>query len=72
MGKVKYSNDLPAHWYEKGHIGYVLQGEIEIRFDDQTQTYGPGDGILIPDGPEHRHVGKVLSETVTVVFVENA
>ena len=68
---VEYSKDLPAHWCEKGHIGYVLQGQIEIRFDDQTQTYGPGDGVFIPDGPEHRHMGKVLSDTVTMVFVED-
>ena len=69
---VEYSKDLPAHWCEKGHIGYVLDGRIEIRFDDQTQTYQPGDGILIPDGPEHRHMGRVLSDTVTVVFAEDA
>ena len=69
---VEYSKALPAHWCEKGHIGYVLQGQIEIRFDGQTQVYGPGDGVFIPDGPEHRHLGTVLSDTVTLVFVEDA
>ena len=69
---VEYSNTLPAHWCEKGHVGYVLEGQIEIRFDGQTQVYGPGDGLFIPDGPEHRHTGTVLSDTVTVVFVEDA
>jgi hypothetical protein len=68
---VGYSRDLPAHWCKKGHIGYVLRGQIEIRFDDQVQTCGPGDGIFIPDGGEHRHMGRVLSDTVTVVFVED-
>ena len=68
---VEYSKDLPAHWCEKGHIGYVLQGQLEIRFDGQTQVYGPGDGVFIPDGPEHRHMGRVLSDTVTLVFVED-
>jgi quercetin dioxygenase-like cupin family protein len=71
MRLVEYSKALPAHWCEKGHIGYVLQGQIEIRFDAQTQMYGPGDGMFIPDGPEHRHMGTVLSDTVTVVFVED-
>ena len=68
---VEYSKDLPAHWCEKGHIGYVLQGQLEIRFDGQTQVYGPGDGVFIPDGPEHRHMGRVLSDTATLVFVED-
>lgn len=69
---VEYSKDLPAHWCEKGHIGYVLQGQIEIRFDREVHTYGPGDGVFIPDGPEHKHMGRVLSDTVTLVFVEDA
>ena len=68
---VEYSKNLPAHWCEKGHIGYVLQGQLEIRFEHEVQTYSPGDGVFIPNGPEHRHMGKVLSDTVTVVFVED-
>ncbi len=69
---VEYAKDLPSHWCEKGHIGYVLEGQIEISFTRQVQTYGPGDGVFIPDGPEHRHMGRVLSDTVTLAFVEDA
>lgn len=67
---VEYSKNLPPHWCEKGHIGYLLEGEMEIRFEQEVQRYRPGDGIVIPDGPEHKHSGTVLTDTATVVFVE--
>lgn len=68
---VEYSKEMEPHWCEKGHIGYVLGGEFEIRYDAVTHVYGRGDGVFIPTGREHRHMGTVLSDTVLVVFVEN-
>jgi quercetin dioxygenase-like cupin family protein len=68
---VEYSKKMEPHWCEKGHYGFVLEGEFEIAFDSETHLYGPGDGIFIPDGKEHRHMGKVLSTVVTVLFVED-
>lgn len=67
---VEYSKKMPPHWCEKGHIGYVLEGQIRIKFEYQVQTYSCGDGIYIPDGREHRHSAQVLTDTVTVIFVE--
>jgi quercetin dioxygenase-like cupin family protein len=68
---VEYSRDLPPHWCEKGHIGYVLEGRIEIEFAHECHVYSSGDGVFIPNGPEHKHKGKIISETVTIVFVED-
>jgi hypothetical protein len=68
---VEYSRELPAHWCEKGHIGYVLQGQIDIEFAHERQVYSSGDGVFIPNGPEHKHKGTVISDTVTIVFVED-
>ena len=31
----------------------------------------PGDGVFIPDGPEHRHRARTLTDTVTALFVES-
>ena len=67
---VEYSDEMPAHWCEKGHCGYMIEGEMEIEYPGATITYGPGDGIFIPDGPEHRHRGKVLSGKALVFFME--
>lgn len=59
------------HWCSRGHVGYVLEGKIEIDFDGDVITYGPGDGIFIPPGGEHRHKAKPLTEIVKVVLVED-
>jgi len=69
---VEYAKGLAPHWCDKGHIGYVLEGEMEIRFDHEVQLYAPGDGIFIPNGEAHRHMATILTDTVTVIFVEDA
>ncbi len=68
---VEYTPDMPPHWCEKGHYGYVLDGRFEISYDDVTHVYGPGDGIFIPSGRAHRHMGKALTPVARVVFVED-
>jgi quercetin dioxygenase-like cupin family protein len=69
---VEYTRDLEPHWCEKGHIGYVLEGKLEIQFDNEVVLYGPGDGVFIPNGKEHQHKGRVLTDVVRVIFVEDA
>ncbi len=69
---VEYTRDMEPHWCEKGHIGYVLEGQLEITFENEKLIYNPGDGVFIPSGAEHKHSGRVLSEVVRVVFVEEA
>jgi quercetin dioxygenase-like cupin family protein len=68
---VEYSNDMPAHWCEKGHLGYLIEGTMEIEFENYKETYLAGDGIFLPDGSEHKHKGKVTSDKAIVFFVEN-
>ena len=67
---VEYTRDMQPHWGGKGHVGFVLEGQFEIRFEKEVDVFNPGDGVFIPDGPEHKHMGKVLSDVVRVVFVE--
>ncbi len=59
-------------WCTKGHIGCILEGQMEIDFDGEVMVFGPGDGIFIPAGEEHRHKAKVLTDPVKVVLVENS
>lgn len=68
---VEYTPAMEPHWCEKGHIGYVLDGKFEIQFDDETLVYETGDGVFIPSGRQHRHMGKALTDTVRCVFVED-
>ena len=67
---VEYTKEMQPHWCEKMHCGYVLDGILEIKYPNETVVYNPGDFILIPNGPEHKHMGKTLTERVRVIFVE--
>jgi len=67
---VEYTKAMPLHWCEKGHYGYLIEGQMEIEFENEKIIYRDGDGIFIPDGPGHRHRGKVLTEKVLVFFIE--
>ena len=69
---VEYFKEMEPHWCNRGHVGMVLEGRFEIRYDNATEIYNPGDGVLIPSGEEHRHMGVALTDTVRCVFVEDA
>jgi quercetin dioxygenase-like cupin family protein len=58
-------------WCTKGHIGYVLAGEMAVDFHGQIVTFRAGDGLFIPPGPEHGHKARVLTNFVRVVLVED-
>lgn len=58
-------------WCTKSHIGYVLEGRMEIDFDGEAIAFGPGDGIFIPAGRAHKHKAKILTKSVRVVLVED-
>ncbi len=53
---VEFSHDfLEPDWCLKGHIGYVIEGEMEIDFDGQIQSFKTGDSLFIPKGQKHKH-----------------
>ncbi len=69
---VEYARDfVEPDWCLKGHIGYVLEGRVAIDFNGTVVEYGPGDGIIIPAGEEHKHKAHPLSDLVRVVLVED-
>ncbi|HED36833.1 MAG TPA: cupin domain-containing protein [Ignavibacteria bacterium] len=68
---IEYSKDMPPHWCEKGHYGYIIEGELVIEFSNEKIIYKKGDGIFIPAGAEHKHKGKAITDTVKVIFVED-
>ena len=45
-------------WCIKGHVGYVVEGEMKIDFNGQIVNYSKGDGLWISAGTEQQH--KVL------------
>ena len=44
---------------------------MEIDFDGKKEVFGPGNGIFIPAGEKHKHKGRVLTDKVKVVLVED-
>ncbi len=68
---VEYSEEMEPHWCERGHTGCILQGRIEIEFDDGVRVFQSGDGVNIPNGPKHKHRARVLSGVVRAIFIED-
>lgn len=70
---VEFSREFcEDSWCRKGHLGYVLEGELEIDFAGTKVNYGPGDGICIPPGEAHQHKASVLGQTVRLILVDEA
>lgn len=69
---VEFSKEfVEPDWCRKGHIGFVLDGEMEINFDGETVHFCPGDGLFIPAGEDNKHIAKVLTEVVRLILVED-
>ncbi len=68
---VEFTDEfIEPDWCTKGHIGFVLEGELEINFDGKLVKYGADDGIFIPKGPEHKHMAKCITKTVKLILIE--
>ncbi len=54
----------------RGHIGYVLEGKMEIDFPDGTESYSPGDGIFILGGEGERHQARIPGKGARLLLVD--
>jgi hypothetical protein len=62
---------IEPNWCRKGHIGYILEGQMEIDFNGEIVMFSAGDGLFIPAGEKHKHKAKVLTDRVKVILVED-
>jgi quercetin dioxygenase-like cupin family protein len=53
--------------HETEELAYVVSGRGELRLDDGTAPYGPGDTLYVPAGAWHAVVN-TGDEPVTMVF----
>ena len=65
------SEFVEPDWCRSGHVGLILEGRMEIDFDGEVIAFGPGDGVFIPPGEEHKHKGRVLTEKAILILVED-
>ena len=61
----------PENWCESGHIGYVLRGGLRIDFNGQLVSFGTGDGLFIPAGPEHQHRAVEIEPGTQLLMIED-
>ncbi len=62
---------IEPDWCRKGHIGYILEGQMKIDFSGKVVVFSTGDGVFIPAGEKHKHKATVLTDVVKVILVEN-
>lgn len=53
-------NFIEHDWCMKGHIGFVLRGQMTLNFNGQLLNYKKGDGLWIHSGQHSKH--KVIIE----------
>lgn len=61
---------VEAQWCHKGHIGFVVSGELEVDFSDHVVRFPQGSGIVIPAGAMHAHKARAITSTVQIFLVE--
>lgn len=69
---VEYSQEMQPHWCNRGHIGHIIEGSLELEFANGLYRFEAGDAVFIPPGPEHAHRAVALSPVVRALFVEEA
>ncbi len=57
-------------WCTKGHVGYVLTGELQLEFADRTERFLAGDGFFIAPGEAEKHRPVALTDSVRMLLVE--
>ncbi len=69
---VEFFDDFEEiDWCQKGHIGYVLEGRLQIDFDGQIIEYRVGDGIWITEGENDQHKARVpKGESAKLILFE--
>lgn len=67
---VEFGKEFVEPGCTKGHIGFILEGQIEIDFNGNVIVFGQGDGLFIPAGEKHRHKARVITDKVKIILME--
>jgi len=65
------SEFIESEWCVKGHIGFVIQGELEIDFHGRMVRYPEGSGIFIPAGSVSGHKARSITPVTLLFLVED-
>ena len=72
MWLVEFSEGFTEQgWCTRGHVGYVLEGNMSVDFDGRIIDFKTGDRIDIPEGTENRHKAKIaMGERALLLLFE--
>jgi len=70
---LEFSADfVEPDWCQRGHIGILLEGSLEIDFHGALVRYAQGDGLFIPGGDASAHKARALTPIARLLLVEDA
>ena len=61
---------VEPQWCEKGHVGFVVSGELEVDFSGQVVRFPEGSALVIPAGAAHAHKARAVTPLVRLFLVE--
>ena len=61
---------VESQWCDKGHVGFVQAGELDIDFSGHVVRFPQGSALLIPAGAAHAHKARAVTPLVRLFLVE--
>lgn len=61
---------VESEWCEKGHVGFVVAGELDIDFSGKVIRFPQGSALLIPAGQSQAHKARAVTAVVRLFLVE--
>ncbi|HZW24064.1 MAG TPA: hypothetical protein VFF26_01140 [Gallionella sp.] len=65
------SEFVEPDWCEKGHIGLVLSGELEVDFCGRVVRFSKGSALFIPPGTANKHKARSITAVTQLFLVED-
>jgi len=65
------SEFIEPDWCEKRHVGFVIEGELEIDFRGSEVRYPKGSALFIPSGVASGHKAKSIASVTQLFLVED-
>lgn len=67
---VEFSEDfVEADWCLKGHMGYIIEGQLLLDFNGTKVHYKKGDGVFIPEGEPTKHKVNIEKGKKALIFL---
>ncbi len=61
---------VESQWCDKGHVGIVLSGELDIDFSGHIVRFPQGSAFSIEAGRPHAHKARAVTPVVRLFLIE--